>query len=117
MVTLITHLGTLEDKYLETYQESLRRAVLAERDSAVRILLDHGVDPDLPDSDGKTPFHHAISLHNKAIVSLLFDQGASFASLTQLGLYPIHEACRSGRETLVKLLLDHGADPGTPDAD
>lgn len=42
----------------------------------LEFLLDHGVDPSLPDQFGSTPLHHALSQSNDVAAHLLLDRGA-----------------------------------------
>jgi ankyrin repeat protein len=88
-----------------------------------KLILDHGVDPDVRGGDGYTILHHLASDYGHASnervlrATMLLDAGASMTlrdSLLQST--PLSWACRWGRIELVKLYLERGADPAEADA-
>lgn len=95
---------------LEANEAVLRRAVLAERSAAVRLLLAQGLNSSSRDTQGTSLLHHAVRLGNKTIVELLLGYGADLCATDAQKLLPLHEACLSGHETLAKSLLEAGAD-------
>jgi ankyrin repeat protein len=89
-----------------------------------KLILDHGVDPDVRGGDGYTILHHLASDYghaaNERVVraTMLLDAGASLRlrdSLLQST--PLGWACRWGRVELVKLYLERGADPAEADTE
>ena len=59
----------------------LEAILLADGDAAhqeiVRLLLEHGADPDLADRDGVTPLAHARARGQDAVAAILLDGGAT----------------------------------------
>jgi len=91
---------------------------------SVRLILDHGVNPDIRGSQGYTILHHLAShcgrASNERVIRarMLLDAGASLTirdSLLQST--PLGWACRWGRIELVRLYLERGADPVDADAE
>lgn len=88
-----------------------------------KLVLDHGVDPDVTGVGGHTTLHHLATTtvseeHRLARATLLLDAGASLGKRDQLlGSTPLGWACRWGRFGLVKLYLERGADPVEADAE
>jgi ankyrin repeat protein len=84
---------------------------------SLKLLLDHGVDPNIRGGDGYTILHHLASDYCRASnervlrATMLLDAGASLTirdSLLQST--PLGWACRWGRIELVRLYLERGAD-------
>ena len=44
--------------------------------AAVKLLLDHGADPNARDRHGNTPLHYALTFQDEALVDVLLDGGA-----------------------------------------
>lgn len=88
-----------------------------------KLVLDHGVDPDVTGVGRHTALHHlatntAGDEHRIARATLLLDAGASLSNRDQLlKSTPLGWACRWGRVDLVELYLARGADPREPDAE
>jgi ankyrin repeat protein len=82
-----------------------------------KLVLDHGVDPDVTGVGGHTTLHHLATTtvsdeHRITRGTLLLDAGASLSKRDQLlKSTPLGWACRWGRIELVKLYLERGADP------
>jgi hypothetical protein len=97
----------------------LMHATLAE---SFKLVLDHGVDPDVTGVGGHTTLHHLATTtvgneHRITRASLLLDAGASLSKRDQfLKSTPLGWACRWGRVELVKLHLERGADAVEADA-
>jgi uncharacterized protein len=80
---------------------------------AVRVLLEHGADPD-DDADnqfGIRPVNAAAAAHDHETLRLLLEAGADPNARQQGGLTPLHSAAHTDDVELAKLLLAHGADP------
>lgn len=88
-----------------------------------KLVLDHGVDPDVTGVGGHTILHHLATTtvsdeHRIARATLLINAGASLQKRDQLlKSTPLGWACRWGRRELVELYLRRGANPEEPDAD
>jgi len=81
-------------------------------------LLGDGHDPDVEDTDGRTPLSWAAQNGHEAVVKLLLDKdGVNPDSKdTIYGQTPLSWAARNGHEAVVKLLLDkEGVDPDSKD--
>ncbi|KAL7860599.1 hypothetical protein AOLI_G00169480 [Acnodon oligacanthus] len=80
-------------------------------DTCVKLLLDHGADPDLIAADGNAPLHLCNTPDSYCCAELLVSGGAD-VNVTQRDscLTPLHVACRRGLEEHVELFLSHGAD-------
>ena len=79
----------------------------------VRVLLEHGADPD-DDADnpfGVRPVHAASAAHDRETMRLLLEAGADPNQRQQGGFVPLHEAAHSDDVKMARLLLAHGADP------
>lgn len=89
----------------------------------LRLLLDHGVDPDVSGESGYTILHHLASDYVKDLDRVLFatillDAGASLKRRDALlNSTPLGWACRWGRRELVELYLERGADAVEADAE
>lgn len=88
-----------------------------------RLVLGHGVDPDVPGVGGHTTLHHLATAtvgdgHRVSRATLLLDAGASLCKRDQLlKSTPLGWACRWGRVELVQLYLERGADAVEVDAE
>jgi len=88
-----------------------------------KLILEHGVDPDVPGGGGYTVLHHLASdyANDKTRViraTMLLDAGASLTKRDPLlKSTPLGWACRYGHLDLVQLYLSRGADPLEPDAE
>ena len=90
---------------------------------SLKLVLDHGVDPDVTGVGGHTTLHHLATTtvseeHRIARATLLLDAGASLSKRDQLlNSTPLGWACRWGRIELATLYLQRGADPVDADAE
>lgn len=88
-------------------------AVRSGRHGAVPLLLEAGLDPNVPDGDGETALHLAVRGDSLETVDALLHAGANsnarnFDMATPLD---IAAAADKPRETLIRRLLESGASP------
>ena len=79
----------------------------------VRVLLEHGADPD-DDADnqfGIRPVNAAAAAHDHETLRLLLEAGADPNARQQGGFTPLHTAAHTDDVAMAELLLAHGADP------
>jgi ankyrin repeat protein len=86
-----------------------------------KLILDHGVDPDVVGAGGFTILHHLATdthtAHRMTRATMLLDAGASLTKRdSRLQSTPLGWACRWGRIELVRLYLERGADALEADA-
>ena len=84
-------------------------ASLQER-AHVIFLLQQGADPNIPDSDGETPLHHAAGHGDAVMTFALLSNGANPNLKNRHGWTPLHLAAAKGHFPIVKLLVTLGAD-------
>jgi uncharacterized protein len=94
------------------------RALGDGRSELVRLLLEHGADPNAVLASGETPLLRAVTARDLPMVRLLLDSGASANLRSPWGELPLHRAAAAGHPQIVELLLARGADPTAlgPDA-
>jgi ankyrin repeat protein len=87
----------------------------------LKLILEHGVDPDMVDGAGSTVLHHLAASNEETRViraTMLLDAGASLTKRDPLlKSTPLGWACRWGRIELVRLYLERGADASEADAE
>ncbi|MDV3238966.1 MAG: ankyrin repeat domain-containing protein [Gammaproteobacteria bacterium] len=77
----------------------------------VKLLLDHGADPNLQDTKGGWfPLMWAAYNGNNAVVTMLLGHGADVNLRNAFGETAMIHAAFEGRDDTVRLLLDRGAD-------
>eukprot|EP01032_Pedospumella_encystans_P008063 gene8063-9610_t len=85
------------------------------RKSVVRLLQHSKADIDVPDQDGYTALHMAVSYQLPYIVELLLENGADMNTQSTTGQTPIMEAVIQGENVMVEMLTRHRADVTIPD--
>jgi len=103
--------------YQDTDGSSLiHSAVSGNSISAVRILVDAGVNPNLADKQGNTPLHLAISNHNEDMVTYLLNNGADKnAKVVDSQMTPLMVAVTWQAYDIVGRLVEAGVDVNIPD--
>lgn len=84
--------------------------------SAVQMLIESGLDVDLPDKYGKTtPLCEAISGGSAAVVRWLLEHGARIEGIGEGACAtPLVSAAMKGDLAIVQLVIDHGANVNAP---
>jgi ankyrin repeat protein len=90
-------------------------AIRGGRHQAIPLLLEAGLDPNVPDKDGETPLHLAVSESSPELVDTLLRAGADVDACNFEGQTPLETALglpdAHVRERLTGRLLDAGAKP------
>lgn len=87
-------------------------ACLDGQDGSVRMLLEHGADPNGQDEDdGSTALHFACQTGAAKCAQLLLDHGADPDNATQTGVTPLLTSVHYAHVHCARILLRHGADP------
>ncbi|KAI0468788.1 ankyrin repeat-containing domain protein [Xylaria cf. heliscus] len=76
----------------------------------IRLLLNRGADPEIPNSDGYTPISTAIRKDNMNICKYLVSKRVNINSRHGKEGGPIHLACKKVSIEYIKLLAENGAD-------
>lgn len=79
----------------------------------VRFLLEHGADPNAPDSCGGSALHLAAANGHHLLASILMDYGADPNLRDTEGETPLHWAAWSGDVVMIRLLADRGSSLST----
>ena len=90
----------------------LCRAVRMANPSAVRLLLEGGIDPNAMDDDGERPLHLAARMDDGAVADRLLANGADAGLVNFAGETPLDIALAHS-DPVTKLLADAGA-PSSP---
>ena len=76
----------------------------------VRMLLEHGADPNRPTTGGYTPLFAAAAEGQAEVARLLLQKGAIVDVACLSGATPLYMAAQEGHTEVVELLLARGAD-------
>ncbi len=68
----------------------------------VKLLIDHGVDPNGRDRRGNTPLHYAVRFDNKALAKLLLAGGACVFLENDAGASPLTLSGDSGMKQMIR---------------
>ena len=115
------------DRMLNIGATPLLRAAKGHDVPAIRLLLEHGAHPNLPNRDGNTPLMAAAGLNASSIdtrgnyttplvgqnasdtIEVLLANGAELELTDRYGRTALHGAASWGWNEAVKTLVDHGA--------
>lgn len=108
----------------------LHDAAIMEGYRTVKVLLDHGADPNQRDKDGQTALHLLAGQHSygsdlnkcfhmtsrsRKTMQILLRSGGLVDARDQYGRTPFYHASRCGNVTACLVLLAFGADPNAKD--
>ena len=95
--------------------------------SRMRLLLEHGADPNRPNTRGNTPLHFSAKLHDPAVVEALLKAGADPDRRNRSGSTALHASVTfdtqvgggvgAGSVGVVRALLKGGASPDATDSE
>jgi ankyrin repeat protein len=60
----------------ETVQDRLWAAINAQDATSLRVAIDQGADPNLPNNEGRVPLYRALVLQNQLLIDTLLSKGA-----------------------------------------
>lgn len=108
---MIKQLPTVVNEISTHGYSALALATHFNKEEAVRILLTHKADPDIPTQNEESLYPVQIALLNKnnAISKLLIEAGADVNSIPSNGQTALHLAAQQGNIELIVLLLENGA--------
>jgi ankyrin repeat protein len=75
----------------------------------VKILLEHGANPNVSDPSGVTPLHQSAFRGHFEITAALVNAKADVNATDYTGGTPLHEAAKKNRKDLIPILLHAGA--------
>jgi len=106
-----------EDLEASGLMTPLLKAIFEGNKDKVVELINQGVDPNVPDSTGCLPLHHAILVENLSlpVLEVLLQNPANVNHQNNEGSFPLHIALREGNIATAKFLLEKGADPEARD--
>lgn len=79
------------------------------KQSIVKLLAENGADVNIPNKEGLTPLHKAVTKRNIYIVQCLLGHGALANSQTYTGETPLHTAVKNKQYGIIRLLLESNA--------
>ena len=94
---------------------SLHKAVEGSHWSVAEILLDRGAEPDLLDSEGRSPLSLATLAQHCGLIELLVGRGACPDGGEEEAVTPLCQAILQGQQEVVCCLLELGASPSKGD--
>ncbi|AVP87007.1 hypothetical protein phytr_440 [Candidatus Phycorickettsia trachydisci] len=90
----------------------LRIAAQHNQFEAVKLLVKHGANLNLPDHEGRTPVYWAACCNNQAMVECLYENGADiFGKYEKIEESLLHVAAENNNTQLIELLISKGVDP------
>jgi hypothetical protein len=90
-------------------QKDLFQAVVNNDLEMVKVMVEHGVNPNQVDSAGITPLHWAAFNQNLEMVTLLVSRGADVNRCDDAGKASLYWAGINKNQEMVTFLVNHGA--------
>jgi ankyrin repeat protein len=113
LVEMVLEVGADPNALDSDGDSPLTWAVLAGLEEMWTLLLNHGVEVDLPNLYGRTPLHQvARETGNEGAARALLEHGANPDAQDRFGATGLNLAAWRGFRGVVDALLDHGADLG-----
>lgn len=99
----------------EDFRVPLCLAAFHGHDSVIKLLLEHGANPNTCDRRGRDALSVAAEHGYQIAVKLLLDHGAEVNHVDDYERSALSYAAEGGHDTVVRLLMDHKADVNTKD--
>jgi ankyrin repeat protein len=80
----------------------------------VKLLVEHGSDPNAPTRHGKTPFTAAVQNGNIELIKYFLTLGVDVNQQDEAGNAPLHYAILERHKDVAELLLEKGANARAP---
>jgi ankyrin repeat protein len=109
---MIKQLPTVVNEISTHGYSALALATHFNKEDAVRLLLAHQADPDIPTQNEENlyPLHIALLNKNYTISKLLIEAGTNVNNIQNNNITALHLAAQLGNIEIIVLLLEHGAD-------
>jgi hypothetical protein len=102
-------INTKDDAY-ETAIYDASRGLTLDCPNIVRLLLEHGTDVNVRQSEGSTPLHKASMEGALEVARVLLEHGANLQAQDNRGRTPLQVvSSRKNRDEMTKLLVEHSA--------
>ena len=108
---LVAQNDNLDQRELPSERTAVYMAAAGGHVNSLRTLLQLGADPALPDFEGDSPLHAAVTADSQLAVQQLIDAGVNINCANGVGLTPLMVAAHLGRIRALEMLLRSGADP------
>jgi ankyrin repeat protein len=106
--SLIDHKAALDDR--KAGQTPLHAAIAERHGEVAALLINKGVNVNIPDTGGRTPLHYlARSMDDRSLAESLIDHGADINAKDKDGTTPLDFATRAGNKQVAEALQVHGA--------
>jgi uncharacterized protein len=99
----------------ETAQDRLWAAINARDATSLRVAIDQGADPNLPNNEGRVPLYRALVLQNQMLVDTLLGLGADANASDHRGDPLTITAMSVGSAPATVALINAGANPNARD--
>ena len=106
---LAAHVSNVNYQAAITERAAIHYAAMRDDVSIMKVLLEHGADPDLCDDDRETPLIIATRSNIIPVVEALLATNCHLNYKGFMDYTALHWAVYSNHVTIVKLLLEHGA--------
>jgi len=104
----------IKDKY---YKIPIHYAINLKNIRAIKLLLEYGSNPNIPDINGYNSLHHAIYSRNPEICKLIIKYISDINSRCNTGETSLHMACNLQLLNIVQVLIDNKIDLDIQDFD
>lgn len=104
----------IKDKY---YKIPIHYAINLKNIRAIKLLLEYGSNPNIPDINGYNSLHHAIYSRNPEICKLIIKYISDINSRCNTGETSLHMACNLQLLNIVQILIDNKIDLDIQDFD